>query len=126
MPRTNGPQFFALTTNTMHKGPQPKMANAVEGIPAFQQNPSSPVTLFIPFGTVTRPPHPYKLMSPAFILRFILAAGAGLIALELISSETVAKKQGPNFSHTEPPAKRRRYFEPEDSDSDSESGEVSS
>ena len=88
----------------------------------------SPV--FIPLGTRTGtgtgtgPPHLYKLMSPAFTLRFILAAGAGLIAQELSSSETVAKKQGPESSHAEPPAKRRRYFEQEDSESESESEEV--
>ena len=96
---------------------------AVEGIPAFQQKSYSPVPLFIPLGTMARPPHPYKLMSLAFTLRFIPAAGAGLIGQELSSLETVAKKQGPESSHAEPPAKRRRYFEPEDSDSDSESEE---
>ena len=89
----------------------------------------SPV--FNPLGTGTGtgtgtgpPPHLYKLMSPAFTLRFILAAGAGLIAQELSSSETVAKKQGPESSHAEPPAKRRRYFEQEDSEGESESEEV--
>ena len=63
-------------------------------------------------------------MIPAFTLRFIPAAGAGLAAQELHPSEIVVKKQGPESSHADPAAKRRRYFKPEDSDSDSESEEV--
>ena len=88
--------------------------------------PGNPVAppFFVTLGTVTRPAHPYNLVSPAFTLGFIPAAGAGLIAQELSPSETVVKKQGPEYSHADPPAKRRWYFEPEDSDSDSESEEV--
>ena len=37
--------------------------------------------------------------------------------------EALGKRQGPESSHTDPPSKRRRYFEPDDSDSDSESDE---
>ena len=47
------------------------MVNAVEGTLAFQQNPRSPVPLFILLGTVTRPALPCKLVCPAFTLKFI-------------------------------------------------------
>ena len=47
------------------------MVNAVEGTLAFQQNPRSPVPLFIPLGTVNRPALPCKLVCPAFTLKSI-------------------------------------------------------
>ena len=37
--------------------------------------------------------------------------------------ESLGKTQGPESSHSDPPSKRRRCFEPDDSDSDSESNE---
>ena len=37
--------------------------------------------------------------------------------------ETLGKRQGSESSHIDPPSKRRRYFKPDDSDSDSESDE---
>ena len=37
--------------------------------------------------------------------------------------EALRRRQGPESSHTDPPSKRRRYFEPDDSDNDSESDE---